>query len=201
MRCGLLKLEPRPSRPALAPSPSGWGFFACNALSESVGGTFPIALDSLEGFAVFPGPERLEDGPVLPNGFHYVFGVKMGQLEDISRHSRSPTKGEAGEYPAGLSGGQKQRVTLAMGPEVVLFDEPTSALDPELHEEVLQTMRQLARDSMTMIIVTYEVKFAREVADQVILMDGGVIVEEGSPAELFANPRHPLTRAFLRLVE
>ncbi len=109
------------------------------------------------------------------------------------------------EYPSRLSGGQKQRVAiaraLAMSPEVVLFDEPTSALDPELHEEVLQTMRQLAKDGMTMIVVTHEVKFAREVADRVIFMDGGVIVEEGPPAEFFANPRHPRTRAFLRLVE
>jgi cystine transport system ATP-binding protein len=109
------------------------------------------------------------------------------------------------EYPSRLSGGQKQRVAiaraLAMEPEVVLFDEPTSALDPELHEEVLQVMRELARDGMTMIVVTHEVRFAQDVADRVVFMDGGTIVEEGSPAEFFAGPKHPRARSFLRLVE
>ncbi|MBI2762047.1 MAG: pyridoxal-phosphate dependent enzyme [Chloroflexi bacterium] len=109
------------------------------------------------------------------------------------------------EYPARLSGGQKQRVAiaraLAMEPDVVLFDEPTSALDPELHEEVLQAMRALARDGMTMVVVTHEVGFARDVADRVAFMDGGMIVEQGPPAEFFARPRHPRARAFLRLVE
>jgi cystine transport system ATP-binding protein len=109
------------------------------------------------------------------------------------------------EYPSRLSGGQKQRVAiaraLAMEPEVVLFDEPTSALDPELHEEVLQTMRALAREGMTMVVVTHEVRFARDVADRVLFMDGGVILEQGPPAEFFANPRQPTARAFLRLVD
>lgn len=108
------------------------------------------------------------------------------------------------EYPSRLSGGQKQRVAiaraLAMQPEVVLFDEPTSALDPELHEEVLQVMRGLARDGMTMVVVTHEIAFAREVADRVLFMDEGTIVEEGSPAEFFAHARHPRARSFLRLV-
>jgi L-cystine transport system ATP-binding protein len=112
---------------------------------------------------------------------------------------------KANEFPSRLSGGQKQRVaiarTLAMNPEVVLFDEPTSALDPELHEEVLQTMRSLAKEGMTMIVVTHEIKFAREVADRVVFMDGGVIIEAAPPAEFFASPRHPRSRAFLRLVE
>ena len=109
------------------------------------------------------------------------------------------------EYPSRLSGGQKQRVAiaraLAMQPEVVLFDEPTSALDPELHEEVLQTMRELARDGMTMLVVTHEVGFARDVADRVLFMDGGLIVEEERPQQFFVNPRHPRARAFLRLVD
>lgn len=108
------------------------------------------------------------------------------------------------EYPSRLSGGQQQRVAiaraLAMEPQVVLFDEPTSALDPELHEEVLQVMRELARDGMTMVVVTHEVKFAREVADRVVFMDGGAIVEQGPPAEFFAHPRHPRARMFLRMV-
>jgi cystine transport system ATP-binding protein len=109
------------------------------------------------------------------------------------------------EYPSRLSGGQKQRVAiaraLAMEPEVVLFDEPTSALDPELHEEVLQTMRQLARDGMTMIVVTHEVRFAQDVADRVVFMDSGMIAEEGPPAEFFAHPKHPRARAFLRHID
>jgi ABC-type polar amino acid transport system ATPase subunit len=109
------------------------------------------------------------------------------------------------EYPSRLSGGQKQRVaiarSLAMEPDVVLFDEPTSALDPELHEEVLRVMRELARDGMTMVVVTHEVRFAQEVADRVLFMDGGVIVEEAAPAEFFARPRHARARAFLRLVD
>lgn len=109
------------------------------------------------------------------------------------------------EYPARLSGGQKQRVAiaraLAMEPEVILFDEPTSALDPELHEEVLQTMRELARDGMTMVVVTHEVRFAQDVADRVVFMDGGVILEDAPAAEFFARPKHPRVCAFLRLVD
>ena len=109
------------------------------------------------------------------------------------------------QYPARLSGGQKQRVAiaraLAMEPEVVLFDEPTSALDPELHEEVLQTMRELARDGMTMVVVTHEVRFAHDVADRVLFMDGGVILEEAPAREFFAAPKHARARSFLRLVE
>ncbi len=109
------------------------------------------------------------------------------------------------EYPSRLSGGQKQRVAIAraiaMQPDVVLFDEPTSALDPELHDEVLQVMRGLAGDGMTMVVVTHEVAFAREVADRVVFMDEGTIVEEAAPAEFFAQARHPRARSFLRLVQ
>ena len=109
------------------------------------------------------------------------------------------------EYPSRLSGGQKQRVAiaraLAMEPEVVLFDEPTSALDPELHEEVLQVMRELARDGMTMVVVTHEVRFAQDVADRVLFVDGGVILEEAPAAQFFTRPQHVRTRAFLRLVD
>jgi polar amino acid transport system ATP-binding protein len=108
----------------------------------------------------------------------------------------------AGKLPSQLSGGQQQRVAIAralsMDPALMLFDEPTSALDPELVDEVLQTMRDLARSGMTMIVVTHELDFAREVGDRVIFMDGGRIVEEGRPAELFSQPREERTRAFLR---
>jgi polar amino acid transport system ATP-binding protein len=107
-------------------------------------------------------------------------------------------------YPAQLSGGQQQRVAiaraLAMEPKLMLFDEPTSALDPELVGEVLDAMRQLANDGMTMVVVTHEVGFAREVGDTVVFMDEGVVVEAGKPREVFANPRHERTRAFLSKV-
>jgi polar amino acid transport system ATP-binding protein len=108
------------------------------------------------------------------------------------------------QYPETLSGGQQQRVAiaraLAMDPHVMLFDEVTSALDPELVKEVLDTMRELAAEGMTMIVVTHELGFAREVADRVIFMDGGVIVEEGPPAEVLENPREERTKQFLGLV-
>ncbi len=107
-------------------------------------------------------------------------------------------------YPAQLSGGQQQRVAiaraLAMDPKLMLFDEPTSALDPELVGEVLDVMRQLARDGMTMIVVTHEVGFAREVCDSVAFMDCGVVVEHGPPADVFANPKHERTKSFLSKV-
>jgi polar amino acid transport system ATP-binding protein len=107
-------------------------------------------------------------------------------------------------YPAQLSGGQQQRVAiaraLAMEPKLMLFDEPTSALDPELVGDVLAAMQQLAREGMTMIVVTHEMGFAREVADTVVFMDGGVVVESGRPADILDSPRHERTRAFLSKV-
>ncbi|MGN0136474.1 ATP-binding cassette domain-containing protein [Anaerotignum sp.] len=111
---------------------------------------------------------------------------------------------KANEYPANLSGGQQQRVAiaraLAMKPDIMLFDEPTSALDPEMVGEVLEVMKQLARDGMTMIVVTHEMGFAREVADRVIFMDGGYIVEQGTPEEVFGNPQNKRTQDFLNKV-
>jgi polar amino acid transport system ATP-binding protein len=108
---------------------------------------------------------------------------------------------KAHDYPRRLSGGQQQRVAiaraLALRPKVILFDEPTSALDPELVGEVLEVIRQLARDGATLVIVTHEVGFAREVADTVVFMDGGVIVEQGSPEAVFDRPEHARTREFL----
>jgi polar amino acid transport system ATP-binding protein len=107
-------------------------------------------------------------------------------------------------YPSQLSGGQQQRVAiaraLAMEPKLMLFDEPTSALDPELVGEVLEAMRQLARDGMTMVVVTHEIGFAREVGDTLVFMDEGVVVEAGKPAEVIANPREERTKAFLSKV-
>jgi len=111
---------------------------------------------------------------------------------------------KAGAYPAQLSGGQKQRVaiarSLAMNPDIMLFDEPTSALDPEMVGEVLEVMKQLAADGMTMVVVTHEMGFAREVADRVIFMDGGYIVEQGTPEEIFSNPKEERTISFLNKV-
>ncbi len=111
---------------------------------------------------------------------------------------------KANAYPNQLSGGQKQRVAivraLAMSPEVMLFDEPTSALDPEMVGEVLEVMKELAREGMTMVVVTHEMGFAREVADRVVFMADGVIAEEGTPEELFTNPKNPRTKQFLQSV-
>ena len=111
---------------------------------------------------------------------------------------------KADVYPSTLSGGQKQRVAiaraLAMNPDVILFDEPTSALDPEMVGEVLDLMKSLADDGMTMVIVTHEMGFAREVADRVLFMDEGIIQEEGTPEELFGNPKHPRLQEFLSMV-
>lgn len=122
----------------------------------------------------------------------------MGLLEKVGLAEKY------NEYPGNLSGGQQQRVAiaraLAMNPKVMLFDEPTSALDPEIVGEVLTVMRQLARDGMTMLVVTHEMGFARDVADRVLFMDQGVILEENSPAELFTNPKQARTREFLRSV-
>jgi len=111
---------------------------------------------------------------------------------------------KAESYPNQLSGGQKQRVAiaraLAMKPDIMLFDEPTSALDPEMVGEVLAVMKQLAKEGMTMVVVTHEMGFAREVADRVMFMDEGVIMEEGYPQEIFSNPKHPRTIDFLNKV-
>jgi len=113
-------------------------------------------------------------------------------------------KDKANVYPESLSGGQKQRVAiaraLAMEPKVMLFDEPTSALDPEMVGEVLEVMKELAQEGMTMVVVTHEMGFAREVGDRVLFMDGGYIVEENKPELLFGNPQHERTKAFLSKV-
>ena len=118
--------------------------------------------------------------------------------------SRVGLADRADAYPSQLSGGQKQRVAivraLAMNPDVMLFDEPTSALDPEMVGEVLDVMKQLAAEGMTMVVVTHEMGFAREVADRVLFIDEGVIAEQGTPEEIFGNPQHPRTKEFLSKV-
>ena len=135
--------------------------------------------------------------------------LKLKTREEAEAHAlelleRIGLSDKAKVYPSTLSGGQKQRIAIiramAMNPKVLLFDEPTSALDPEMVGEVLDLIRQLADAGMTMVIVTHEMGFAREVADRVLFMDGGVIAEEGTPAELFANPRSPRAKEFLSKV-
>ena len=122
----------------------------------------------------------------------------LKMLEKVGRVEKKES------YPSQLSGGQKQRIAIAralcMQPDIMLFDEPTSALDPEMVGEVLQVMKELAADGMTMVIVTHEMGFAREVADRVIFMDGGYIVEEGTPQEVLLNPKEPRTINFLNKV-
>ena len=130
-------------------------------------------------------------------------GVKKADAEKRARELLEmvglPDKANA--YPAQLSGGQKQRIAiaraLAMKPKILFFDEPTSALDPELTGEILQVIKELAAEHMTMVIVTHEMSFARDVSDHIIFMDGGVIVEEGEPKELINNPKQERTKAFL----
>jgi polar amino acid transport system ATP-binding protein len=133
---------------------------------------------------------------------------KIGKAEatETARQllARVGLAGKETAYPAQLSGGQQQRVAiaraLAMKPKLMLFDEPTSALDPELVGEVLDAMKQLARDGMTMVVVTHEMGFAREVGDQLVFMDGGVVVEAGDPRDVLSNPQHDRTKAFLSKV-
>lgn len=143
---------------------------------------------------------------VLQNLIEAPLTVKAARLDEIVPKAEALLRkvglfDKRDSYPSRLSGGQKQRVAiaraLAMEPDIMLFDEPTSALDPELTGEVLSTMRALAEERMTMIVVTHEMAFAREVAGRAVFMDGGVIVEARPARELFADPEHPRTRAFL----
>ena len=154
-------------------------------------------------FNLFPHLTAIENILEAPMG---VAGVP--KAEALTRAQallkRVGLEDRANHYPSQLSGGQQQRVAiaraLAMEPSLMLFDEPTSALDPELVGDVLEVMKDLAKSGMTMIVVTHEIGFAREVADTVVFMDGGVVVESGSPAEVLDNPQHERTRAFLRSV-
>jgi polar amino acid transport system ATP-binding protein len=154
-------------------------------------------------FNLFPHRTALEN--IIEAPIH-VKGVKKGaaleRARDLLDQVGLSEKAEA--YPAQLSGGQQQRVAiaraLAMNPKLMLFDEPTSALDPELVGEVLGVIKKLASEGMTMLVVTHEMGFAREVADKLVFMDGGVIVESGPPRELLSNPQHDRTKLFLSKV-
>ncbi len=154
-------------------------------------------------FNLFPHMTALANVTEAPR---QVLGMSRAEAEADAREQleRVGLSDRADHYPSQLSGGQQQRVAiaraLAMKPELMLFDEPTSALDPELVGEVLGVMQDLAASGMTMIVVTHEVGFAREVADKVVFMDDGLIVESGSPAEVIDNPQNPRTRDFFAKV-
>ncbi|MFT3688314.1 amino acid ABC transporter ATP-binding protein [Paenirhodobacter sp.] len=153
-----------------------------------------------QSFNLFPHLTVLENITAAPVA---VRGLPKREAERLARDllARVGLGDKADAYPRQLSGGQQQRVaiarTLALKPKVLLFDEPTSALDPELVGEVLAVIRELARSGVTLIIVTHEMGFAREVADTVVFMDRGRVIEAGPPAQIFANPRHPRTAEFL----
>jgi cystine transport system ATP-binding protein len=157
-----------------------------------------------QGYNLFPHKTALEnvmEGPIVVKGAPKEQARKNAQilLEKVGLGDKM------NYYPAQLSGGQQQRVgiarALAMEPKVMLFDEPTSALDPELVGEVLKVMKDLASEGMTMVVVTHEMRFARDVADEVIFMDQGVIVERNTPEEMFTNPKEERTRRFLNLIQ
>jgi general L-amino acid transport system ATP-binding protein len=151
-------------------------------------------------FNLFPHLTVLENCTLAPI---WVRGIPRREAEDIALHylGRVRIPEQASKYPGQLSGGQQQRVAIAralcMNPKIMLFDEPTSALDPEMVKEVLDTMVQLAMDGMTMLVVSHEMGFARQVANRVVFMDAGQIIEANEPNEFFSNPRHERTRLFL----
>lgn len=164
-----------------------------SAIRKEVGMVF-------QHFNLFPHLTAIENVALAPQK---VLGIRKDQAYKQARVllGKVGLSEKAGFYPGSLSGGQSQRVAiaraLAMGPKVMLFDEPTSALDPEIVGEVLAVMKNLALEGMTMVVVTHEMGFAREVADRVLYVDQGVIVEEGSPSDIFGSPRADRTREFL----
>ncbi|GEM90508.1 amino acid ABC transporter ATP-binding protein [Oceanithermus desulfurans] len=153
-----------------------------------------------QSFNLFPHMTVLENITLAPRIVRKWPREKAEQIA-LELLERVDIADQAEKYPAQLSGGQQQRVAiaraLAMQPKIMLFDEPTSALDPEMVGEVLDAMKELAKSSMTMLVVTHEMGFAREVADRVIFMDMGEIIEEGEPDQVFSHPRHERTQAFL----
>ncbi|OHW62840.1 arginine transport ATP-binding protein ArtM [Andreesenia angusta] len=154
-------------------------------------------------FNLFPHKTVLENITLAPIKLK---GLSKEEADKIAFKllKRIGLEDKADVYPNNLSGGQKQRIAiaraLAMSPDVMLFDEPTSALDPEMVGEVLEVMKDLAKEGMTMVVVTHEMGFAKEVGDRVLFMDNGMIIEEGNPKELFENPKHERTKSFLAKV-
>jgi polar amino acid transport system ATP-binding protein len=151
-------------------------------------------------FNLFPHMTALDNITLAPMK---VRGISREEAEEVAKHllAKVGLADRAAAYPEQLSGGQQQRVAiaraLAMKPKVMLFDEPTSALDPEMVKEVLEVMKELAQEGMTMAVVTHEMGFAREVGDRVLFVDQGVILEEGTPEEIFSHPKEERMRAFL----
>ena len=167
-----------------------------NEMREKMGMVF-------QQFNLFPHKTVLDNITIAP------INVKKKPKKDAEEKAKELLKRvglleKANAYPASLSGGQKQRIAiaraLAMEPDVMLFDEPTSALDPEMVGEVLNVMKDLAKEGMTMVVVTHEMGFAKEVGDRILFMDGGNIVEQGTPEEIFKNPKNPRTIDFLSKV-
>ena len=220
-----IDLDVRRGEKVVVLGPSGSGkstMLRCvNALEDADGGT--IAIDGVEitdrktninkvrehlgmvfqRFNLWPHKTVLENvmlGQMVVSGKSEA-DARERAMETLTRVGLAD---KADQYPVRLSGGQQQRVgiarALAMDPKAILFDEPTSALDPELVGEVLAVMKSLADEGMTMIVVTHEIGFAKEVADRVIFMDGGVIVEQGHPNDVLVNPQEERTRAFLKRV-
>jgi general L-amino acid transport system ATP-binding protein len=153
-----------------------------------------------QSFNLFPHLTVLENCTLAPIWVRHM-PKKDAEAAAMKYLERVKIPHQAGKYPAQLSGGQQQRVAIAraltMNPKVMLFDEPTSALDPEMVKEVLDTMVDLAREGMTMLVVTHEMGFAREVANRIVFMDAGQIIEANTPANFFANPQHARTKLFL----
>ncbi|MBR0576471.1 amino acid ABC transporter ATP-binding protein [Proteiniclasticum sp. BAD-10] len=154
-------------------------------------------------FNLFPHLSVLENITIGPRKLLKMTTAQANEVA-MTLLKRIGLEDKVSSYPAQLSGGQKQRIAiaraLAMSPDVMLFDEPTSALDPEMVGEVLDVMKKLALEGMTMVVVTHEMGFAREIADRVLFMDEGLIVEENTPAEIFTRPQHPRTKDFLSKV-
>lgn len=164
-----------------------------NKVRENIGMVF-------QHFNLFPHLSVRQNITLAPTQLK-ILGKEEADRKAVELLRRVGLEDKADAYPGQLSGGQKQRVaiarSLAMNPDIMLFDEPTSALDPEMVGEVLEVMKQLAADGMTMVVVTHEMGFAKEVADRVIFMDDGYIVEEGTPEEVFGNPKEARTKSFL----
>jgi polar amino acid transport system ATP-binding protein len=205
--------------------PSGGGkstFLRClNMLEVPTGGSIYIDGEDITAKGVNLDKVRMRMGmvfqhfnlfphfTVLKNITYAPVQLKLQTPEEAEENAmrllrRVGLEDKAHAYPSQLSGGQKQRIAivraLAMNPEIMLFDEPTSALDPEMVGEVLDVMKELARENMTMLVVTHEMGFAREVADRILFMADGGILEEGTPGEIFNHPKHPRTQQFLRCV-
>lgn len=167
-----------------------------NLVRQQVGMVF-------QHFNLFPHMTVLQNITLAPIKIKKI-GEKQANQEAYELLEKVGLKEKANEYPSSLSGGQKQRIAiaraLAMKPQIMLFDEPTSALDPEMVKEVLQVIQELAEEGMTMMIVTHEMGFAKEVGTRLLFMDQGMIVEAGNPKDIFNNPQHERTKAFLSKV-